>query len=157
MKATIAFSALASSVLAAPFQLVVSKAANSVDELKDKTIAFQHSVLLVADNVRYGVRRQRHTVHPERNSSDGLTTGFTTARDNTIKFGVEKTYAQGTFEGATLSSPGGLLLSVLALLLHWTVLGVTLACQMTISTGQEIPAEGGGQQNKSGGISLSRK
>ncbi|KAM0418878.1 hypothetical protein ACHAPT_012143 [Fusarium lateritium] len=114
MKTTFAISALLSSALAAPFQLVVSKASSNANELLDRAVVFQtntlfvgragrHSVnfngadgalsiqngdpIYVSSNGQLKIREYEHDV-----PRGGLTEGFTTTPDNTLKWAQGNTY-----------------------------------------------------------------
>ncbi|KAJ4253981.1 hypothetical protein NW762_010382 [Fusarium torreyae] len=119
MKTTFVLSALLSSALAAPFQLVVSQASAQSAELKGRAIVFQSNTLFVADSDSHGVNfnsahgtlsiQNGDPVYVDSNGqvkireyqkqvpSDGLTTGFTDSGNN-LKWAQGDWYACKTEE-----------------------------------------------------------
>ncbi|KAF4964078.1 hypothetical protein FSARC_7980 [Fusarium sarcochroum] len=114
MKTTFVLSALLSSALAAPFQLVVSQSSSKSTELKDRAVVFQSNTLFVADSDRHGVNfngadgtlsiqngdpvyvaksgQVKIREYQKEVPSDGLNTGFNTSRDN-LKWAQGDIYA----------------------------------------------------------------
>ncbi|KAJ4252880.1 hypothetical protein NW762_010786 [Fusarium torreyae] len=114
MKATFALSALFAGALAADFRLVISKAASKVSELQGESLIFQSNTLFVDTTGNNGVIfngadgtlniQNGDPVYADKNGqlkireyqkdvpSDGLTQGFTTGTDNTLKWAQGNIY-----------------------------------------------------------------